>query len=200
MMALTNVSAPPAASRVAATTPRMSSSTAFQSPDLAAPRLITMSTSRAPWETARLASDAFVSGRLAPRGKPITEQTAIVGSRELLGAKRHPARVYADAREAEFPRLGAKLAHLRRRRRGLEESMVDSLGQRGLSPFLLHRFPLSYFEHPREVFPARRHELLELDEHAHVGKLGDGEYQALGLVGIAPDEFDVRNVAEADHV
>ena len=61
----------------AATTPRMSSSTAFQSPDLAAPTLMTMSISPAPDRTASRASSALDSGAFAPRGKPTTVQTAI---------------------------------------------------------------------------------------------------------------------------
>ena len=63
------------AGAAAATTDLMSSSTPFQSPALARPRLITMSTSFAPWATASLASAALISELLAPRGKPMTVQT-----------------------------------------------------------------------------------------------------------------------------
>ena len=58
----------------ASTTAFISSSTSFQLPSLAAPMLITMSISLAPFSIASLASYAFASVSIAPRGKPTTQQ------------------------------------------------------------------------------------------------------------------------------
>ncbi len=73
MMTLTRAPA----GRQASTTPAMSRATRRWSPDLSAPTFMTMSTSAAPSATERAASNAFTSGRVAPRGKPATVQTAV---------------------------------------------------------------------------------------------------------------------------
>ena len=69
MMTLT-----PARPRTAFTTPSMSRLTSFQSPDLIAPTLMTMSISRAPLLAASAASKALASGVQVPNGKAMTQQ------------------------------------------------------------------------------------------------------------------------------
>ena len=62
------------ASPQAAFTAAMSASTLAQSPSLAAPMSMTMSTSRAPFFTATAVSAALLSVGMAPRGNPTTQQ------------------------------------------------------------------------------------------------------------------------------
>ena len=59
----------------ASTTARISRSTNSLSLSFNAPILITISTSSAPFSIAFFVSNAFVSGVVAPKGKPITVQT-----------------------------------------------------------------------------------------------------------------------------